>query len=490
MDGGGISKTDHLSIRAFIVAVAVAWTLIILASLAWNIRQVRRNTLQEAVIQAEVAHEKDIIYRRWNTMHGGVYVRVTEKTRPNPYLTVPERDVETTSGLKLTLINPAYMTRQASEVASSGSGIMAHITSLSPLRPQNTPDEWERRALGSFEAGALEVSSVDFIDGREYMRLMHPLVTEEGCLRCHAAQGYREGDIRGGISVAVPMAPFRIIERQNIISLSLAHGLLWVLGLLGHFFGTRELVHSDRERRQAEQSTRRYARQLEESNRLKDLFIDIMRHDLLNPAGVIKCYVGYLLEEETDPRKRDLAGKIEAVNNRLTEMIENASKYSRLEEMEKIRCSREDLYRIIRESVLLVNCGADETGLHVDYLAEGEYPAMVNTMIGDVFVNLTSNAMKYAAEGKRIEIGIVDDGPNWKVYVKDFGPGISDKDKEKIFTRFERLQKEGVQGTGLGLAIARRVVDLHEGRIWVENNPAGGCIFFVSLPKEGPGHNS
>jgi hypothetical protein len=486
MEGGGIIKTNHLSIKAFIIAVAGAWTLIILASLAWNIRQVRNNTVQEAAIQAEVAHEKDIVYRRWNTMHGGVYVRVTEETPPNPYLTVPERDMETTSGQKLTLINPAYMTRQASEVAGPDSGIMTHITSLNPLRPENSPDQWESRALESFEGGTKEVGSVDFIDGREYMRLMHPLVTEEGCLRCHADQGYRAGDIRGGISVAIPMAPFRAIESQHIVTLSLAHGVLWILGLLGHFFGTRELVHSDRERRQAERSTRDYARRLEETNRLKDLFIDIMRHDLLNPAGVIKCYVGYLLEEETDPRKRDLAEKIELVNNRLTAMIENASKYSRLEEMQEIQCSREDLNRIVRESVLLVNCEAEGTGLHVDYLAEGEYPAMVNTMIGDVFVNLTSNAMKYAAAGKRIEIGIEDDGPNWKVYVKDFGPGISEDDREKIFTRFERLQKEGVQGTGLGLAIARRVVDLHQGKIWVEDNPAGGCIFFVSLPKEGP----
>ena len=122
--------------------------------------------------------------------------------------------------------------------------------------------------------------------------------------------------------------------------------------------------------------------------------------------------------------------------------------------------------------------------MEVKFLSDGESPAWVNPMIGDVFVNLASNAMKYAAAGKRIEVGIEDKGKDWVVSVKDFGPGISDDDKEKIFTRFERLQKEGVQGTGLGLAIARRVVDLHQGRIWVEDNPEGGCVFFVSLPKE------
>jgi signal transduction histidine kinase len=82
-----------------------------------------------------------------------------------------------------------------------------------------------------------------------------------------------------------------------------------------------------------------------------------------------------------------------------------------------------------------------------------------------------------------VEIGIRDGGTDWVATVKDFGPGIRDEDKPKVFTRFERLKKEGVQGTGLGLAIAKRIVELHQGRIWVDDNPAGGAVFCVSLPK-------
>lgn len=487
MEGSRRFKAYKFNLKVFIVAVAVFWTIIIAASWAWNVRQVQQNTLAEALVQARVAYEKDLVYRRWNTLHGGVYVRVTEETKPNPYLKIPERDIETTEGLQLTLINPAYMTRQANELAGTEFGVHGHLTSLNPLRPKNRPDEWEEKALKAFEGGERESSSVSTIMGREFMRLMRPLETEAGCLRCHATQGYQVGDIRGGISVAVTMEPLRIIERQNILTLTLAHGLFWVLGLAGHFFGTRRLVRSEGERRLAEEDTRKYAHELEESNRLKDLFIDIMRHDLLNPTGVIKCYIGYLLEKEQDPHKRDLASKIDLVNNRLTEMIENASKYSRLEEMESIERRREDLNRILRESVLIATCQDEDSDLRVDYLPEGEYPAWVNTMIGDVFVNITSNAVKYASEGKRIEIGITDEGDFWRVYVKDFGPGISDRNKEKIFTRFERLNKEGVKGTGLGLAIAKRVVELHHGRIWVEDNTEGGCIFNVSLAKENEG---
>lgn len=470
----------------FAIVIGVIWALIIGASWWWNTTRIRGNTLEEARVEAKVAFEKDIVYRRWNTLHGGIYVRETPLTPPNPYLEHADRDVTTTSGMKLTLINPAYMTRQVYEIAGEDSHLRGHLTSTNPLRPGNAPDPWEKAALEAFEEGASEVSALSLLDGEEYMRLMRPLVTEEGCLACHSEQGYETGDIRGGLSVAVSMKPLRKIEEKNIITISLAHGLLLFLGLLGHIYGTGKLIRSEGFRQKADERIRESAAKLEESNRLKDLFIDIMRHDLINPVGVIKCYVSFLLEKETDPRKIDLCEKIDAVNTKLEEMIENASKYSQLEEMKEIERGSEDLNRILRESVDLALCPGDVSLLKVDYLPVGEYPASVNPMIGDVFTNLMSNIVKYASSGGKVEIGIDDDGDNWRVYLKDFGPGIRDEDKEKIFTRFERLEKAGVQGTGLGLAIAHRLVNLHGGRIWVEDNPEGGSLFYVSLRKAPP----
>jgi signal transduction histidine kinase len=471
----------------FMVVVALIWTAIISVSLVWNIARARKNSVEWAMVEAKVAFEKDLVYRRWNTMHGGVYVKQTAATIPNPYLKgLPERDVTTESGMRLTLINPAYMTRQVHELdddSGDGDQMSGRITSLTPLRPENRPDEWERRALQAFEKGESEFASLDRKRGKEYMRFMRPLITDDGCLPCHAVQGYTVGDVRGGLSVAVSMDPLRAIEERNVFTLSLAHGLLWLLGLLGHVYGTGKLMGSERERRLAVEDTRRYAGKLEESNRMKDLFIDIMRHDLLNPAGVIKVYVSYLMEGETDLKRQSLIEKIGLVNNKLIEMIENASKFSRLEEMKCIECSRQDLGRIVKDAISITLPHDGESRLKVVYLPEGEYPADVNPMIGDVFSNIASNAMKYAAEGGKIEVGILDDGDSWRVYLKDFGPGISDSDKEKIFTRFQRLEKESVKGTGLGLAIAWQLVNLHKGQIWVEDNPEGGSIFFVTLPK-------
>src|SRR4030043_1425649 len=229
-----------LLIERYSKIFAVLWTIIIAASLIWSLIRTKEETLEGAHIQAHISYVKDIVYRRWNAMHGGVYVPVTEETQPNPYLSdVPERDLITPSGWYLTLINPAYMTRQVYELMKENYGIRGHITSLNPIRSENAPDAWGTQSLGAFESGKTEISSIEKIEGKEYFRLMHPFVTEENCLKCHAKQGYKEGAIRGGISVSIPMEPLRAIENRHIWTFAAVHGLLWLLGVCGDVWGMR-----------------------------------------------------------------------------------------------------------------------------------------------------------------------------------------------------------------------------------------------------------
>ena len=238
-------------------ALIVMWTVVVAASLGWNVVQIKHHTLEAARIQARSAYEKDIIYRRWNTGHGGVYVPVTEISQPNPYLSdMPERDITTASGKLLTLMNPAYMTRQVHELAEKEYNVHGHITSLNPIRAENAPDPWETEALQAFELGETEISSLEKMKGEEYMRLMRPLFTERGCLKCHAVQGYREGDIRGGISVSIPMEPLKAIVRMNLLTMAGGHILFWLLGLGGIVLGTQRLMRSERERRLTEEALR------------------------------------------------------------------------------------------------------------------------------------------------------------------------------------------------------------------------------------------
>ena len=253
----GNSKSRLTVLRNYVWAILSLWTVFVVLVLLWSLSHETFSTEEVARIHARSAFEKDLVYRRWVAGHGGVYVPVTNQTPPNPYLSnVEERDITTPSGRALTLINPAYMTRQVHEMGAAQYGHRGHITSLNPIRPANAADEWETKALRAFEQGATEVSSVEELDNEEYLRLMRPMITEQACLKCHAEQGYKAGDLRGGISVSVPMAPLRAIARGHMATMALGHGLLWVLGLGGISLTGWHLKQRIRERDHAEEQIR------------------------------------------------------------------------------------------------------------------------------------------------------------------------------------------------------------------------------------------
>jgi PAS domain-containing protein len=234
MNAGTRKKAPPISLRHVGWILIGAWTLVAAASLGWNLLQHREEAIIIARHIALTNYERDVLYRRWVAVHGGVYVPVTPDTPPTPYLAhEPERDIYTPSGRHLTLLNPAYMTRQVYALAKQEGLPRGHLTSLKPIRPQNAPDPWEKKALQAFAGGADEVSGVVTRNGKTYLRLMRPFRTEASCLKCHAEQGYRAGDIRGGISVAVPMAPILAEKWHSRNALILGHLVLWMLGVGG-----------------------------------------------------------------------------------------------------------------------------------------------------------------------------------------------------------------------------------------------------------------
>ena len=249
--------TQISPIRRYAIFLSAFWTAAVIWSFSWHFHQENDNILEITRAEARAAYEKDTLYRRWAARHGGVYVAVTGSSPPNPYLAhVPERDITTPSGKVLTLVNPAYLTRQVFELADRQSSLArGHITSLKPIRPGNAPDAWEAKALSSFERGVKEVSEVQVINGRKYMRLMRPFITEPGCLKCHASQGYRVGDVRGGVSASVPLAEQAGFAGKSIAVDVATHGVLWVLGMGMIGTGARAL---SRRARVLESSEERY----------------------------------------------------------------------------------------------------------------------------------------------------------------------------------------------------------------------------------------
>lgn len=193
-------RKDHRILIAIVVWIGI------LGSVAyWFELNARRETRQRALSTANAFFQQIVVSRQWNAQHGGVYVPITSETQPNQYLPSQDRDLTADSGLKLTKINPSYMTRQIAELsAKNGRGIQFHITSLRPIRPENKAADWEEKWLQSFEQGVKEQGAF-YQDGQTtWFRYMAPLLVGPECLKCHAQQGYREGDIRGGISVSLP----------------------------------------------------------------------------------------------------------------------------------------------------------------------------------------------------------------------------------------------------------------------------------------------
>lgn len=156
----------------------------------------------------------------------------------------------------LTLLDASHMTRQSHELAERAYGQIGHIRSLTPSRSGNAPDDWERKALQAFERGQKEVASLELLGNETYMRLMYPLVTKTGCLKCHAAQGYKIGDIQGGISIAILWRPFHKSLRTHIQFIALAYSGIWVIGILGLLLVWKRFQNHLSERHQAEERLR------------------------------------------------------------------------------------------------------------------------------------------------------------------------------------------------------------------------------------------
>ena len=224
--------TDRKKPYAFYLFLA--WTVFVVFSLLLTIHDHHKAILQEATIEARTQLEVNLEYRNLISKLGGVYASV-DNISPNPYLNVPKRDITTKDGDRLTLLNPAYMTRLMFETMGKKSSLpfINKITSLNFVNPVNAPDEWEKKSLLSFEKGVKETSEITSIDGKPYLRLMRPFITGDSCLKCHGYQGYKEGDIRGGISIAVPLSQYNELETRTRNIMILTYVLLWLLGNVG-----------------------------------------------------------------------------------------------------------------------------------------------------------------------------------------------------------------------------------------------------------------
>ena len=295
---GDVSAT-LVRLRRYAWMLVGGWTLLLGASILWNRWQQEVETSELARSYARTGIEKDILYRAWNASRAPVYVPVSEATPPNPHLAgLATRDATTEDGTALTLMNPSYMTRQVHELGRERKASYGHLTSLDPIRPENQPDAWERAALEEFETGIREVSSGEEYRGEAHMRLMRPLLTEENCLPCHADQGYQLGDVRGGISSSVPLAPIERLAAAPFAVLVLCHVVFWFLGPAAVGVGHGRLAGETRLRGVAEKARIAAERKMQRSARLESIgkLAGGIAHEINTPLQFVTSNLQFLID--------------------------------------------------------------------------------------------------------------------------------------------------------------------------------------------------
>ncbi len=241
-----------------------------------------------------------------------------------------------------------------------------------------------------------------------------------------------------------------------------------------------ELEDLSRAFREMAEKLERTMKELELAHNQRRVFLDIMCHDLSNYLSIIGGFVSLLREEEKREDRREILEVISKNVRRMEEVLENARRLTRLEEGAPLELKERD----IREMLILVrelfSRDGEKERIKLE-LPDEEITAEVDEIVEDVFLNLISNALKYSEGEVVVRAEARSDGV--RVSVSDYGPGIPDEHKQTIFERFRRLDRGGVKGTGLGLAIAKSIVELHGGRIWVEDNSPRGSVFIVELPR-------
>lgn len=498
----------NLSVSTHMALLVIFWTLAIGASLVFNFYRANEYAKENALTLARAAFEKDLAYRHWNYELGGVYAKITDRTPPNPHLPdTPDKVIPGPDGTSLTKLNPAYMIRLVHEAGDTHSGVRGNITSINPLRPENKADQWGDKALRRIEEQNLtEVSELQDIDGKEYLRFIAPLKTDASCLSCHGQQGHKVGDQRGGISVSVPMETFNSAADIATVAIASSHGAIWFLGLLLFIPAGRRLERQIRKRAQAEEELRSLTGELEQrvADRTRDLLVSMeaakqaskakseflanISHEVRTPLNGVLGMTELLLRTDLDDQQSSMAETIKTSGNNLLVVLNDILDFSKIE-AGKMLLDPQPFS--LRDTVFDVMKGLAPTAYSKKLeLIVNIAPQTPDTLIGDsvrirqVLLNLVGNAIKFTERGEVIltvhDLDVRTDGALLRFSVADTGIGIAPEKKESIFSAFEQADSSTTRkfgGTGLGLAISHRLVSLMGGRLELESRLGEGSTF-------------
>lgn len=220
---------------------------------------------------------------------------------------------------------------------------------------------------------------------------------------------------------------------------------------------------------------------------LKTNFMSLISHDLKTPIAKIQGMAERALNSPDPEEKKESLNSILRSSEKLSSFVSNILDLTRIETNKvALQKSSKDLNNTIEEVILSLNYLAREKKIEIVKELEPLFSIKFDAhLIKQSLTNLIENALKYSPENGRIIIRSAEMGDLVKVSVIDSGPGLSDFDKENVFSRFYRgknNQNVSIKGTGLGLYLVKYFIELHGGSVAVESSPGKGSMFWFTLP--------
>jgi len=329
--------------------------------------------------------------------------------------------------------------------------------------------------LGKAASSRAPVEVTDILDDREYTAVrFRPLLGRLGFRSLLAVPLLREEKIMGGLTIFRRTTGTFPPEVVNLLQTFATQSVL--------------AIQNARLFREIEDKSR----QIEAANRHKSEFLANMSHELRTPLNAIIGFSEVLQERlfgELNDKQAEYTSDILTSGQHLLSLINEILDLSKVEagRME-LELAPFDLPLAIDNARTFVRERAVKHGITLDVDVDdrlGEYVGD-ERKIKQILLNLLSNAVKFTPEGGRISITANKTDNGAEISVSDTGIGIAPEDQPKIFEEFRQVGSDSthkIEGTGLGLTLAKKFVELHGGKIWVESEVGKGSTFTFTLPQ-------
>ncbi len=234
--------------------------------------------------------------------------------------------------------------------------------------------------------------------------------------------------------------------------------------------------------------------ELKTANTMKNRMLSMVAHDLKNPLGGIQGLVSFLISDDRLTKYSDIVESLELMRKSSISMLDLVKEIldSAALEIGRINLNTNvvSIQELVQAAVWLnkPNCEIKNQEMifkaidtaHNDFMTQAD-----SKRLAQVFDNIISNAIKYSPFNKPIEVTVESFETTIMLSVKDQGPGLSEEDKEKMFGYFQRLSAQptgGESSNGIGLSIVKQIVELHNGKVWVDSELGNGATFNVTIP--------